>query len=154
VISGNYRLSEFQGAILNAQLDRLEAQTATRDSNGQYLAGRLSQIPGLHPQARSSDCSRHSYHLFMLRLDPKKFGAPRAPVLKALQAEGIPCSGGYGFSLYQQPMFRRKAFGPYLPKATAGLDYRNTRCPNSERLCREQGMWLEQRLLLGTRPDM
>ena len=99
VISGNYRLGEFQGAILNAQLDRLEAQTKTRDRNGQYLAGRLAAIPGLHPQKRPADCTRHSYHLFMLRLDSQGFGAPRAAVLKALQAEGIPCSGGYGFSL-------------------------------------------------------
>ena len=35
----------------------------------------------------------------MLRLDAAAFGAPRAAVLKALAAEGIPCSAGYGFSL-------------------------------------------------------
>ena len=56
----------------------------------------------------------------MLRLDGEAFGAPRAAVLKALQAEGIPCSAGYGFSLPQQPMFRNKAFGPYLPSRLAG----------------------------------
>ena len=32
VISGNYRLGELQGALLNAQLDRLEEQTSTRDA--------------------------------------------------------------------------------------------------------------------------
>ena len=99
VISGNYRLGEFQGAVLNCQLDRLEEQTRTRDANGRYLAARLAALPGLHPQARSADCTRHSYHLFMLRLDAAAFGAPRAAVLRALEAEGIPCSGGYGFSL-------------------------------------------------------
>jgi dTDP-4-amino-4,6-dideoxygalactose transaminase len=151
-ISGNYRLSEFQGAILNAQLGRLEAQTRTRDRNGQYLALRLAKLPGVYPQQRSSDCTRHSYHLFMLRLDPEKFGVPRAAVIKALQAEGIPCSAGYGFSLHQQPFFRNKAFGPYLPKAS--VDYAKTACPNSDLLCREQAIWLEQNLFLGTRADM
>ena len=34
VVAGNYRLGEFQGAVLNAQLDRLDDQTATRDANG------------------------------------------------------------------------------------------------------------------------
>ena len=154
VISGNYRLSEFQGAILNSQLDRLERQTRTRDRNGRYLAVRLARLPGVHPQERPAYCTRHSYHLFMLRVDAKEFGAPRSAVLKALQAEGIPCSGGYGFSLQYQPMFQNKAFGPFLPKASARLDYRKTRCPNSDLLCREQCIWLEQRLFLGSRADM
>ncbi len=154
VISGNYRLGEFQGAVLNAQLDRLEQQTKTRDRNGQYLAARLAKLPGLHPQRREADCTRHSYHLFMLRIDSEKFGVPRAAVLKALQTEGIPCSTGYGFSLHHQPMFRNKAFGPYLPKASAKLNYRQVSCPNSDLICREQCVWLEQGFFPGTRADM
>jgi dTDP-4-amino-4,6-dideoxygalactose transaminase len=154
VISGNYRLGEFQGAVLNTQLARLEKQASTRDRNGQYLAARLAQLPGLHPQQRPADCTRHSYHLLMLRLDGAAFGAPRTAVIEALQAEGIPCSPGYGFSLPQQPMFRQRAFGPYLPQASARLDYRRTHCPNSDLLCREQALWLEQALLLGTRADL
>ncbi len=154
VISGNYRLGEFQGAVLNGQLTRLEQQTKTRDRNGRYLAAKLAELPGLYPQKRPADCTRHTYHLFMLRLDGEQFGAPRAPVIKALQAEGIPCSAGYGFSLHHQPMFRNKAFGPYLAKAAAGLDYGNTKCPNSDLICREQGLWLDQTVLLGSRSDM
>ena len=154
VLSGNYRLGEFQGAVLNCQLDRLENQTRTRDSNGRYLAARLAQLPGVYPQKRPADCGRHSYHLFMLRLESQMFGAPRAAVIKALQAEGIPCSPGYGFSLSRQPMFRNKAFGPYLPSASAGLDFDRINCPNSNLICAEQAIWFEQRLLLGTRADM
>jgi dTDP-4-amino-4,6-dideoxygalactose transaminase len=154
VISGNYRLGEFQGAVLNAQLDRLDAQTNTRDRNGRSLALRLAALPGLHPQKRPAACTRHSYHLFMLRLDGAAFGAPRAAVIEALRAEGIPCSAGYGFSLPQQPMFRAKAFGPYLHEAAARLDYGRVRCPTSDLICREQGVWLEQSLLLGRRPDI
>jgi dTDP-4-amino-4,6-dideoxygalactose transaminase len=154
VISGNYRLGEFQGAILNAQLERLEAQTKTRDRNGQYLATRLSRLPGIYPQRRPAFCTRHSYHLFMLRVDSNTFGASRVAVLKALQAEGIPCSAGYGFPLYEQPMFRNKAFGPFLPNASARLDYRKVRCSNSDLICREQCVWLGQDLLLGRLGDM
>ena len=153
VISGNYRLGEFQGAILNSQLDRLEEQTRRRDANGQYLAGRLCVLPGLHPQARPAECTRHSYHLFMLRLDPVVFGASRNAVVKALQAEGIPCSSGYGLSLHKQPLFRRKAFGPYLPGAAGRLDYTRIECPVSDQLC-EQAIWLGQNLFLGSRQDM
>ncbi len=153
VIAGNYRLGEFQGAVLNGQLDRLEEQTATRDRNGRYLACRFDGLPGLHPQARPADCTRHSYHLFMLRLDAAVFGAPRAAVLRALDAEGIPCSAGYGYSLPQQPLFRNKAFGPYLSAASARLDYTDAHCSTSDLIC-EQSVWLGQNLLLGPREDM
>jgi dTDP-4-amino-4,6-dideoxygalactose transaminase len=154
VISGNYRLGEFQGAVLNAQLDRLEDQTRRRDRNGRYLAGKLARLPGVYPQKRPRECTRHSYHLFMLRLEGNEFGAPRGAVLKALQAEGIPCSGGYGFSLHQQPMFRKKAFGPYLPARRKKLDYQRVDCPNSDLICKEQGLWIEQHVLLGSQADM
>jgi len=154
VMSGNYRLGEFQGAVLNCQLDRLEEQTCTRDRNGQYLASRLAALPGLHPQARPAICTRHSYHLFMLRLDVERFGVSRERVLAALEAEGIPCSSGYGFSLPAQPLFRNKVFGPYLHDVVERLDYRRVRCPNSDLVCAEQCVWLAQNLLLGSREDM
>ena len=153
-ISGNYRLGEFQGVILDCQLDRLEQQARTRDANGRYLAERVRPIPGLHPQARGEECTRHSYHLFMLRLDPGVFGVSRPAVLAALEAEGIPCSAGYGFSLPQQPLFQKKAFGPYLQSGRARLDYGSVRCPHSDLLCSEQAIWLGQNLLLGSQSDM
>jgi len=154
VISGNYRLGELQGALLNAQLDRLEAQTETRDANGRYLAERLASLPGIHPQQRDADCTRHAYHLFMLRIDSAEFGAPRAAVVAALRAEGIPCSPGYGFSLPQQPIFRNLAFGPYLHKLTDRLDYQSQSFPNSDLLCHEQAIWLEHAMFLGPRQDI
>jgi dTDP-4-amino-4,6-dideoxygalactose transaminase len=153
VISGNYRLGELQGALLNAQLDRLEAQAAARERHGRALTDRLAAIPGLVPQRRPNACTRHSYHLVLLRLDADAFGAPRSAVVAALQAEGIPCSTGYGFSLPDQPLFRNRAFGPYLPGGTGGAGYRDARCPNSDRLCRE-AIWLEHRLLLGDDTDV
>jgi dTDP-4-amino-4,6-dideoxygalactose transaminase len=153
-ISGNYRLGEFQGAVLNAQLDRLKSQARIRERNGRYLARRLAALPGLHPQKRPESCTRHAYHLFMLRIEAEEFGAPRTAVVEALRAEGIPCSAGYGFSLPRQPMFLRRAFGPYLPRLASQLDYARAQCPNSDLICEEQGIWLEHPLLLGPRADI
>jgi dTDP-4-amino-4,6-dideoxygalactose transaminase len=153
VISANYRLGELQGALLNAQLDRLADQTGTRDTNGQYLSDRLARLPGLHPQVRPDSCTRHSRHLFMLRLEASAFGAPREGVLEALRAEGIPCSSGYGYPLPEQPLFRNKAFGPYLPVTRERLDFTAVSCPNSETICRAQGVWLDQSMMLGSRAD-
>ena len=154
VMSANYRLGEFQGAVLNTQLDRLTAQTETRDRNGQYLAARLKAIPGIYPQERTAATMRHSYHLFLFRINAHEFGASRAMILKALAAEGIPVSGGYAIPLYRQPLFLNKAFGPYLPQAAQTLDFSQVSCPNCEIICGEQGAWLEQSLFLGSQADM
>jgi dTDP-4-amino-4,6-dideoxygalactose transaminase len=153
VIAGNYRLGELQGALLDAQLDRLPAQAERRERNGLALTARLAGIPGLAPQHRPAACTRHSYHLVLLRIDEDAFGAPRAAVLRALEAEGIPCSAGYGFSLPQQPLFRQRAFGPFLPDRVATPDDGLVRCVESDRLCRE-AIWLEHRLLLGDERDV
>jgi len=154
VIGGNYRLGEFQGAVLNAQLDRLEEQTARRERNGRHLADLLARIPGLTPQRRTAECTRHGYHLFLFRLDPAVFGTSREHVLRAIAAEGIPVSAGYVLPLYRQPMFLNKAFGPYLPNVGSRLDYGRVHLPECERVCTAEGAWLEQRLLLGETSDM
>jgi hypothetical protein len=73
--------------------------------------------------------------------------------MSALEAEGIPCSAGYGFSLTAQPLFRTKAFGPYLPGLRDRVHYSQARCPNSDLIC-TQSIWLEHALLLGTADDM
>ena len=51
-------------------------------------------------------------------------------------------------------MFRNKAFGPYLPGASPKLDYAKVHCPNSDLICREQCVWLEQSIFLGPRADI
>ncbi len=156
VMSANYRLGEFQGAVLNAQLDRFDEQAETRARNGRYLAQRLEQIPGIFPQRQGPDCTRHGYHLFLFRVDPTVLGVPRERFLEALAAEGIPASAGYVMPLYRQPLFENLAFGPYTgyKNARPELDYRRTCCTNCETICSKQGAWLEQRLLLGSKEDI
>lgn len=152
VIAANFRLSEFQGALLNAQLARLDAQAKRRDENGRFLTEQVARIPGVEPQALPAFCTRHGFHLFCFRVDPEKIGAPRQAFLKALQAEGVPNFCGYPLPLYRQRLFLDRAFGPYA--GCTGVDYAKTSCPNCEAICYERGGWLEQRIMLGTREDM
>jgi dTDP-4-amino-4,6-dideoxygalactose transaminase len=155
-IGGNYRLSEFQSAILNAQWERFPEQADTRERQGRRLAEQLARLPGVSPQERTADCTRHGYHLFMLRLDPQVIGVSRAAFLKALSAEGIPNSAGYPMPLYRQVMFEERRFGPYAgcPNGPPRYDYRETHCPNCEIICSAQGVWLEQQLMLGSSDDI
>lgn len=156
VISANHRMTEFQAALLDAQMDRLEGQTVTRDRNGRYLAGKLKEIPGVHPQRRDSFATRHSYHVFCFRINPDVWGVPHVRVLAALQAEGIPAHAGYPLPLYKQPVFAERRFGPYTGYRAArpGIDYAKVSCPNCETLCYRQGCWIAHAALLGEQADM
>ena len=76
----------------------------------------------------------------------------RERFLEALQAEGIPCSGGYSQPLYRNPLFVENNFwGNGAPLTPPGekIDYLRyvEQCPVSERACRE-AVWIEHRVLL------
>jgi dTDP-4-amino-4,6-dideoxygalactose transaminase len=153
----NRRLTEFQGTLLLAQLTRLEEQAKTREQNAAYLTKMLREIPGISPTKMYEGCTRNAYHIYMLRYDANHFiGLARERFLKALRAEGIPCSSGYT-PLNQEPFLKNtlssRAFRYiYSPKIIAELEERN-RCPENDRLCQE-AVWFSQTMLLGGRQDM
>jgi dTDP-4-amino-4,6-dideoxygalactose transaminase len=151
VMSGNYRLGEFAGAILNCQLDRLDEQTDLRDANGRYLDEQLGKIPGLTPQRGDAFATRNAQHLYLLRYDASVFGVSRERFIEALSAEGIPLAAGYVIPLYKQPLFQNRSFGPY---SACRREYRGLHLPNVEAICGGEGAWLTQNVLLGTRQDM
>ncbi len=159
-LGSNYRLTEFQAAILLQQLKRVASQNAKRMVNGAYLNERLAGIPGIHPLTIPSYATRHSFHLYVFRFDEQRFGIPRKAFLKALAQEGVPCSSGYAHPLYRNPMFLNQDFYPKSCPVRCGhypakIDYSSFAelCPNAERACRE-AVWLEHRQLLGEPEDM
>lgn len=153
----NRRMTEFQGALLLAQLTRLEEQARVREQNAAYLTSMLKEIPGIAPARMYEGCTRNAYHLYMLRYDASRFaGLPRAKFLQALRKEGIPCMAGYA-PLYQEPFLEHtlnsRAY-QYIYTARQLADYRERiRCPENDRLCAE-GVWMTQTMFLGTREDM
>jgi dTDP-4-amino-4,6-dideoxygalactose transaminase len=92
---GNFRMQHFQAAMLVQQLDKLVQDTARRRENADRLTAALKEIPGIQP-ARLPDSSRAVWHLYPFRYDAEKFqGLARDKFIRAMRAEGIPCSTGY-----------------------------------------------------------
>lgn len=153
----NLRMSEWQAAILLAQMTRLEEQAKTREQNAQYLTKMLSEIPGISPASMYSGCTRNAYHLYMFRYRQEAFeGAPRARFLKALSAEGIPCSSGYS-PLNKEPfienMLTSRSWKRVFSEKRVSAWRQQNHCPMNDRLCQE-AVWFTQNMLLGSRSDM
>jgi perosamine synthetase len=153
----NHRMTEFQGGLLGSQLTRLDAQSRTREQNAHYLTDRLKEIPGLHPARMYDGCTRNAYHLYMFRYDPQGFsGLPRARFLKALEAEGIPCSSGYS-PLNKEPFLENtlnsRAYRKIYPESELARYRERNHCPENDKLC-EEAVWFTQTMLIGPRTDM
>lgn len=149
-------MTEFQGAILLTQMERLEDQIKTREEDALYLDRALAQIHGIRPMRRDPKVTTHAYHIYMFRYDSKAFaGAPKQKFIEALGAEGIPCSSGY-VPLYREQMFYAEPGGCPLGCAFYGrqMDYSKVCCPVAENACANEVVWLGQNMLLGTKKDM
>jgi perosamine synthetase len=153
----NLRLTEFQAALLVAQMTRLEEQSRRRSENGDYLTAMLKEIPGIVPAKMYSGCTRNAYHLYMFRYQKEQFAnLDKAKFMSALQKEGVPCSGGYSplneDSFVRALVKTRHYQKVYSRRELAQWEERN-RCPQNNRLCAE-AVWFTQNMLLGTRDDM
>ncbi len=156
----NYRMTEFQGAILRVQLSRLEEQILHRELLGDYLSTLLGEIDGVSPLVRDERTTRHGYHIYMFRYDESSVGVPKQKFIDALEAEGVPGFGGYTFPLYRNPMFGNKKFinggFPLGTEYHEDIDYAlfAAKCPVSERACNTEAVWLPQNIFLGSTEDM
>ena len=95
--SGNYRITEFQAAILVEGLKRLPAQNEVRDANAIYLNSLLASIPGIKPMRRDKKETKEAYFNFAFRYNQEGFkGLPAAKFRAALTAElGIEVAASY-----------------------------------------------------------
>lgn len=154
------RWTEYQAAIGLSQLERFEEQTRIRSNNAEYLRDKIKDLPGVEPYRLYDNVTRAAYHLFPFRYQKEAFkGLSRADFLKALRAEGIPCTSGYT-TLNTMPFlktaFESKNFKKMYPEEM--LDYgkymERNQCPVNDRLCNEEAVWFTQNMLLGPRSDM
>ncbi len=163
VLSWNYRMSEIMGSILHSQLGHLDGWAARRHENFTYLNARLAEIEGLGIVRVDPFVKRNALHIFLFKyLNADAFaGVPREVVAKAVAAEGIPCSMGYVRPLHKHPLFQDALHGALrsgfpLTSHYYGreMDYRRVECPEAERLCREESLWIGHPPFLGTKEDM
>ena len=154
-LGGNYRMTEFQAAVLLAQFDRYPELKQKRENNAKYLTNHLSQIEGIEMLSDNPKITSNSYHLFIWRYKKEFFNnVSKSKFIEALQKEGLIVSAGYSIPLYTQPLFKNRAFGSKGKKVDVGIDYNAYHLPETEKACYEEAIWFPQFVLLGNEDDM
>ncbi len=155
IYGSNYRLSEWQGAVLSQQLARLDEQAAARTANARYLDEALAAIEGLTPQALDARCTRNGHYAYIFHYDRAAFAAvPCERFIKALNAEGIPTQASYP-PLHELDVFQSGEYRKRLPAEMRGQEHAFLRgeFPESRRAAWET-VWLPQYVLLGSQEEM
>ena len=158
IIGFNYRLGEFQAAVLGPQLERLPQQAAIRENNMKHFEDRLQGTQGialLKPDPRITRLAPYGY-VFKYFADKVK-DTPRAAFVAALQLEGIPCDG-----LFYEPVYKSSLFpvdSADFPALSWGrekpLDLRNMySCPESDRAAYHEAVWFPHQNFLGSTADV
>jgi len=158
IIGFNYRLGEFQAAVLGAQLKRLPKEGAIRQKNMKHLEKRLQKTPGiglLKPDPRITRLAPYGYVMKYFSAQLKDI--PRAAFVAAMQLEGVHCDG-----LFYEPVYKSSLF-PVDPTDFPALSWNRERpldlrtaysCPESEKAAYHEAVWFPHQHFLGPEKDV
>jgi dTDP-4-amino-4,6-dideoxygalactose transaminase len=113
----NYRMTELQGAVALAQLEKVEAITGRRHVMASLLAKKLEGLDGIRlvpviPGGYST------LWFAVLLVDPTLLTVDRDHLVTAILAEGVEGLGSYKkYDLISTPLFRHRVVRPWLEDA-------------------------------------
>ena len=115
----NYRMTDFQAALLISQLSKLDRFIRRRKEIVKRYDEAFSQCPELIVQKEIAD-SDTARHLYIIRLNPERLTCTRREFFDALYAENV-CPQVHYLPVYQHSYYEKLGY-------PAGL------CPEAERL--------------------
>ena len=135
-LAPNYRMTELQGAVANAQLDKLDAGVNTRIANAARLTSALAGLDGIEtPRVEPGDV--HTFWRYCLSVDPAVVAGGPGALADALAEFGVASAPRY----IQKPAFQcaviaeQRTFGqsrfPFTLARPEALDYSPTRFPGT-----------------------
>lgn len=132
----NNRMSELQGAVALAQLDKLDAGVEIRRRMAARLTERLAGVPGIETPWIDPD-NEHSFWKYCLRVDGERIPGGAGGLAAALAERGIASAPRY----IQKPAFRcrviaeQRTFGtsrfPFNLARPEAVDYSEGRYPGA-----------------------
>ena len=148
MLGWNYRMTEFQAAVLLAQLERLPEQIATRNENIAHFERRIAAIEGVSTLPHDERMTQRSGYGVILRYHEEAWaGVRRDRFARALYAEGMKLFTSFYTPVYDAPLFAWK-------DAPIEVDYSGVHCPVAEKAAYKEMIWLPHEIFLGTREDV
>jgi L-glutamine:2-deoxy-scyllo-inosose/3-amino-2,3-dideoxy-scyllo-inosose aminotransferase len=156
--SGNYRITEFQAAILVEGLKRLPGQNRVRDENGKYINELLKTVPGITPIRRDPRETKQAYFNFAFSYDQQAFkGLPVVQFRKALGAElGLEVDACYS------PLNQCSLYVPLTKPSRhrlnqqywESIDPSRFKLPVCQKVYHQTSVCFHHKVLMGTSKDM
>jgi perosamine synthetase len=143
-IGPKYRMNEFEGALLLAQLDGVQERHNRRNDNAWYMRAKLRDFPGVVSQKLYEGTGSCSWWLYLASYKKELFNnADRAKFIKALSAEGVSASGYIGYGFHKSEVIKNHILDLNVYKkmySAARLQkYRDELpCPNCDKVCDEE----------------
>ncbi len=131
-LANNYRMTELQGAVAVAQLQKLDDIVARRQRWCGALSAQIQDLPGIAPPQETAGC-KSSWWFYMLRVVPEALGTSADEFAAALQAEGLRASAHYiGQCVYEYPIFVEHSAFERGSHPYAQYQYGKGLCPEAE----------------------
>ncbi|HEY8171955.1 MAG TPA: DegT/DnrJ/EryC1/StrS family aminotransferase [Dehalococcoidia bacterium] len=148
MLGWNYRITEFQAAVLLAQLERLPEQVERRNRNVAHFERRVAELEGVSTLPVDARMTTRSGYGVILRYDERAWrDVSRDRFAWALHKEGMKLYGAFYTPVYQTPLFAWK-------DAPVPVDYSDVRCPVAERASAKEMIWLPHEVFLGDESDV
>jgi len=156
--SGNYRITEYQAALLIEALKRLPGQNQARDENAKYMNSLLSDMPGVLPMEHDKRETARAYYNFSFRYNKEGFKElPAQKFREALSAElGCPAEASY------EPLNACALYAPHTKPSRyklseeqwGAIDPVRFDLPVCRRIHQEESVCFHHTVLMGTKTDM
>lgn len=135
-IALNYRISELQGAVAVAQLDKLQGVVDRRVAGAKKLTGMIEKVRGIRTP-KVAKGAVHTYWKYCLNVDGNVVQGGSVGLAKLLKERGITCAPRY----IQKPAFqcevfqKRRTFGtsqyPFNLARPEAVDYSKEHFPQT-----------------------
>jgi dTDP-4-amino-4,6-dideoxygalactose transaminase len=148
----NGRMTEFQGAIGLAQIEKFPMLHQQRQENASYMVRALSELAGITVQPVESEHIKHGLHLICFRYEKEHWGnlTPKR-LYMAFRAAGVPVIRGYEKPLYHNEVLKNPP--AFVSRTEEQMKDWPSLCPNAENLS-ETTFWLHHSLLLKDRNEI
>ncbi len=141
--SGNFRITEWQAAVLLGQLERLPGHLERKQASANRLNEMLANLPGVRPLKRHEGVTRQSFYAYGFRFIPEEWdGVTRDRFCDALTAEV-----GIGFGGAYEPLTHSSIYQPHTKNRHrisdeywAKIDPARYCLPNTERMASQEAV--------------